>query len=125
MTAGLCFTLFFWSRFLGGTAGWLEVILVLAGAAFLALELFVLPGFGIAGILGLLLMTAGIVMASQNHLIPQSPRAGRPGEIADRPADGRRRVRAGCRRADPSLRLGPHSQSPGAAPADRDRATRC
>ncbi|NUQ63558.1 MAG: peptidase, partial [Pirellulales bacterium] len=25
LTAGLCFTLFFWSRFMGGTAGWLEV----------------------------------------------------------------------------------------------------
>ena len=53
LIAGLCFTLFFWSRFLGGTAGWLEVILVLAGAAFLAVEIFVLPGFGIAGITGL------------------------------------------------------------------------
>ena len=50
LISGLCFTLFFWSRFLGGTAGWLEVILVLAGTAFLAVELFILPGFGIAGI---------------------------------------------------------------------------
>ncbi len=75
LIAGLCFTLFFWSRFLGGTAGWLEVILVLAGAAFLAVEIFVLPGFGIAGITGILLIAAGIVLASQNHLVPQSPRA--------------------------------------------------
>ncbi len=75
LISGLCFTLFFWSRFLGGTAGWLEVILVLAGAAFLAVELFIIPGFGIPGITGLLLMGAGIVMASQNHFIPQSPRA--------------------------------------------------
>ena len=74
LVAGLSFTLFFWSRFLGGTAGWLEVILVLSGAAFLAVEIFVLPGFGIAGIMGLLLMGAGIVLASQNHLIPQSAR---------------------------------------------------
>ena len=74
LVAGLSFTLFFWSRFLGGTAGWLEVILVLAGAVFLAVEIFVLPGFGIAGVTGLLLMGAGIVLASQNHLIPQSPR---------------------------------------------------
>jgi membrane-bound serine protease (ClpP class) len=75
LIAGLCFTLFFWSRFLGGTAGWLEVILVLAGAAFLAVEIFVLPGFGIAGMTGLLLIASGIVLASQNHVIPQSPRA--------------------------------------------------
>ena len=75
LISGLCFTLFFWSRFLGGTAGWLEVILVLAGAAFLAVELFIIPGFGIAGITGLVLMAAGIIMASQEHWIPQSPRA--------------------------------------------------
>lgn len=74
LISGLCFTLFFWSRFLGGTSGWLEIILVLAGVIFLAVELFVLPGFGIAGTAGLLLMAAGIIMASQNHLIPQSPR---------------------------------------------------
>jgi membrane-bound serine protease (ClpP class) len=74
LVSALCFTLFFWSRFLGGTAGWLEVILVLAGVLFLAVELFVLPGFGIAGFSGLLLMGTGIVMASQNHLIPQTSR---------------------------------------------------
>ena len=75
LVSGLCFTLFFWSRFLGGTAGWLEVILVFAGVAFLAVELFIIPGFGVAGVTGLVLMAAGIIMASQNHLVPQSPRA--------------------------------------------------
>ena len=74
LVSGLCFTLFFWSRFLGGTAGWLEVILVLAGLVFLAVELFIIPGFGIAGVTGIALIVGGIVMASQNHLIPQSPR---------------------------------------------------
>ena len=74
LVAGLCVTLFFWSRFLGGTAGWLEVILVVAGAIFLAVELFVIPGFGVTGIVGLLLMGSGIVLASQNHAIPQSAR---------------------------------------------------
>ena len=74
LVAGLCFALFFWSRFLGGTAGWLEVVLFIAGIAFLGIELFVMPGFGVAGITGMLLLLAGVVMASQNHLIPQSPR---------------------------------------------------
>lgn len=75
LVAGLCFTLFFWSRFLGGTAGWLEVILFLAGLAFLGIELFVIPGFGVAGLTGILLLIASIVMASQAHVVPQSPRA--------------------------------------------------
>jgi membrane-bound serine protease (ClpP class) len=74
LVAGLCVTLFFWSRFLGGTAGWLEVILVVAGAIFLAVEIFVIPGFGVTGIIGLLLMGTGIVLASQNHALPQSTR---------------------------------------------------
>ena len=75
LLSGLCFTLFFWSRFLGGTAGWLEVILFLGGLVFLGIELFVFPGFGVAGITGLLMLLAGVVLASQNHLFPESPRA--------------------------------------------------
>jgi membrane-bound serine protease (ClpP class) len=74
LVAGLCFAIFFWSRFLGGTAGWLEVVVFLAGILFLVIELFVLPGFGISGITGVLLLAAGVVMASQRHWIPQSPR---------------------------------------------------
>lgn len=65
-----CFSLFFWSRFLGGTAGWLEVTLFLLGFCFLAVELFVLPGFGVAGITGLLMIGASLVLASQNFIIP-------------------------------------------------------
>ena len=70
LVAGLCFAIFFWSRFLGGTAGWLEVVLFLAGVAFLAVELFVLPGFGIAGLAGVLLMLTAVVMAGQNFGVP-------------------------------------------------------
>lgn len=73
LLAGLCFVLFFWSRFLGGTAEWLEVILFLAGVAFLGVELFVLPGFGVVGLTGLLLMVASVVLASQNFFIPHTP----------------------------------------------------
>ena len=68
----LCFSLFFWSRFLGGTSGWLEVILFGCGIIFLAVELFVIPGFGAAGITGILLMLAGVMMASQDFVVPHS-----------------------------------------------------
>lgn len=70
LTAALCFALFFWSRFLGGTAGWLEVVLFASGILFLAMELFVIPGFGITGITGLALMIVGIVLASQSFTLP-------------------------------------------------------
>lgn len=66
----LCFSLFFWSRFLGGTSGWLEVVLFLVGVVFLGVELFVLPGFGIAGVTGLGLIGVSIVLACQNFVVP-------------------------------------------------------
>jgi membrane-bound serine protease (ClpP class) len=72
LTAGLCFSLFFWSRFLGGTAGWLEVVLFLAGLVFLAAELFVIPGFGVAGLTGILLLIVSLLMASQHHILPST-----------------------------------------------------
>lgn len=74
LTAGLCFAIFFWSRFLGGTAGWLEVVLFVAGLAFLAVELFVLPGFGVAGVSGILLVIVSLLMASQHHNLPTTGR---------------------------------------------------
>ena len=63
----LCFGLFFWSRFLGGTSGWLEVLLFVIGLLCIAAEVFVIPGFGVAGILGLALTVGSLVMAS-GHL---------------------------------------------------------
>ena len=36
------------------------------------MELFVIPGFGLSGILGALLMIASIVMASQTFVVPQN-----------------------------------------------------
>lgn len=65
LISGLCFGCFFWSRFLGGTAGWLEVLLFAAGICFLIVELFVIPGFGVAGFGGLLLIVTSLVMASE------------------------------------------------------------
>ena len=63
--AVVSFALFFWSRFLGGTAGWLEIILFLLGMGCLAMEIFVVPGFGVFGISGVLMVLASLVMASQ------------------------------------------------------------
>lgn len=70
LTAGLCFALFFWSRMLGGTAGWLEVILFFAGLIFLGVEIFVIPGFGVAGLTGILLLLSSVLMASHSFMLP-------------------------------------------------------
>jgi len=61
----ICFSLFFWSRFLGGTAGTLELVLFLLGLGLLAVEIFLIPGFGVFGVSGILLTLASLVMASQ------------------------------------------------------------
>lgn len=44
-----------------GMAGWWEVAAILAGIALIGLEAFVIPGFGVPGILGLFLLFAGLV----------------------------------------------------------------
>ena len=45
----VAFIVYFWSQYLHGTSGWLEVMLFLAGLFCLAAEIFVLPGFGVLG----------------------------------------------------------------------------
>ncbi|MCR9208317.1 MAG: peptidase [bacterium] len=72
LTSVLCFGLFFWARFLGGTSGWLEVILFLTGILFIAAEVFVIPGFGVAGISGLALSLGALVMASRRFALPEN-----------------------------------------------------
>jgi membrane-bound serine protease (ClpP class) len=70
--SALCFLLFFWAQFLNGTAGWLEVLLFLGGIACVAMEIFILPGFGIFGIGGAMMIIASIILASQTFVIPQN-----------------------------------------------------
>ncbi|MGZ0163724.1 MAG: NfeD family protein [Planctomycetales bacterium] len=68
----LCFAIFFWSRFLGGTAGWLEVTLFIFGIALIAMEIFVIPGFGVFGLSGGLAVIASLILASQTFVIPST-----------------------------------------------------
>ena len=55
--------LFFGSSFILGLAGWEEVLLLGLGAIALAVEVFVLPGFGVAGVVGTLAIVASMVLA--------------------------------------------------------------
>jgi membrane-bound serine protease (ClpP class) len=70
LLALLCFSLFFWSHFMGGTAGLLEVILFVTGVLCLIVELFVLPGFGVAGVMGVGLLALSLVMATLDFVYP-------------------------------------------------------
>ena len=69
-TAAVCFLLFFWIQFLNGTAGYLELTLFLGGLASLALELFVIPGFGVFGFGGAAMMLISLGLACQTFVIP-------------------------------------------------------
>ena len=57
-----CFLVLFFSHYLVNLAGWEDLILFGIGVALLAVEIFVLPGFGVAGILGILCIMAAAVM---------------------------------------------------------------
>jgi membrane-bound serine protease (ClpP class) len=72
LIAGLCFALFFWSHFLGGTANWFDVTLFAAGVLCLIAELFIIPGFGVVGVTGVVLILVSLIMACQKFLIPHN-----------------------------------------------------
>ena len=61
---GVCsLAAFFWGHWLVQLAGWGELLLALLGVALLVLELLVIPGFGLAGIAGILALFAALVMS--------------------------------------------------------------
>jgi membrane-bound serine protease (ClpP class) len=68
----ICFVLYFWSAYLGGTAGWLEVLLFVFGTVCVLMEIFVFPGIGIFGLGGGLLVITSLVLASQTYVIPRN-----------------------------------------------------
>jgi membrane-bound serine protease (ClpP class) len=55
--------LFFWGHWLVRLVGWEELLLVAAGLALLVFEIFVTPGFGLAGVLGIAAVLAGLSMS--------------------------------------------------------------
>jgi len=71
-TAAVCFLLFFWAHLSGGTAELLEIMLFIAGVGCILLELFVLPGFGIFGLGGGILVLSSLVLATQTFVLPQN-----------------------------------------------------
>jgi membrane-bound serine protease (ClpP class) len=67
----LCFVLFFWAHFLNNMANSLEIVLFLLGLGLLAVEIFVLPGFGVTGVTGAILLVTSLVLASQTSSTPE------------------------------------------------------
>ncbi|MHC4153202.1 MAG: NfeD family protein [Planctomycetota bacterium] len=60
LAAVICFTIIIGSKYLVGLANWAEVAVFIIGVILLMVEIFIIPGFGITGILGIILMVGGL-----------------------------------------------------------------
>lgn len=59
----VCALLYFLPNWIDGLAANWEILVFVAGVICIALEVFVIPGFGIAGIAGIVLCTASLILA--------------------------------------------------------------
>jgi len=66
----ICLGMVFFSQYLVGLADHTELLLLLIGVLLLGVEVFVLPGFGVSGITGLLIIAAGLVLSFQGFVLP-------------------------------------------------------
>lgn len=64
-----CFALLFGSNYLIGLATWWEIGIFVLGLVMLGIELFVIPGFGVVGIAGLICCIVGLLAM----IIPNAP----------------------------------------------------
>jgi membrane-bound serine protease (ClpP class) len=60
LVAAICFAIIIGSKYLHGLANWVEVAIFLLGVILLMVEIFILPGFGIAGFSGIVCIFAGL-----------------------------------------------------------------
>lgn len=68
-----CFVAFFLIKFTLQYARLLELLLLAAGVTLLVLEIFIIPGFGITGAAGILLIFVSLVLMLQQFTIPGTP----------------------------------------------------
>ncbi len=69
MVGAVCLLIYFFGHHVGGLAGIEDLALLVLGLVLIAVEVFVIPGFGVAGILGLISLFTGLVMS----LVPRLP----------------------------------------------------
>jgi membrane-bound serine protease (ClpP class) len=66
----LCLGLVFFNQYLVGLANYTEFLVLIIGVLLLGVEVLVLPGFGIAGIAGLAVIAAGLILSFQGFVLP-------------------------------------------------------
>lgn len=65
-----CLALVFLNQYLVGLADYTELLILIIGILLLAVEVFVLPGFGLAGFSGLTLIGVSLILMMQDFVIP-------------------------------------------------------
>jgi membrane-bound serine protease (ClpP class) len=66
-----CLALFFGSHFVIGLVDWIDILLVVVGLGLILAEIFVIPGFGVAGISGLVCILVGLYLSLTRVPFPQ------------------------------------------------------
>lgn len=69
LTSLIALVLFVGAPYLTGLANVWEIVAIILGLVLLAIEIFVIPGFGVAGILGILMMLLGLIAT----FVPEEP----------------------------------------------------
>ena len=69
LVAVMALAVFLGAPYLTGLANFWEIVIVLAGFALIMVEIFVLPGFGVAGITGMMLLLIGLLAT----FMPEEP----------------------------------------------------
>ncbi len=67
----VCFALVFLGSALLGTVGSFELLLFLLGVVLLIVEIFLIPGFGVTGASGILLIAVALVLSRQDFVLPE------------------------------------------------------
>ena len=67
----ICFAVIFSASTLIGNMGSLELLLFLAGVILLLVEIFIIPGFGVTGISGIILILLSLVLSRQDFIVPE------------------------------------------------------
>ncbi len=64
-----CLALFFWGHHIAGLAGMEDLLLFIAGIALILVEIFLIPGFGFAGLFGIALVLVSLIGA-MTRIVP-------------------------------------------------------
>ena len=68
-----CFAIVFLSKYMVHLAEVWEIAMIVAGLVLIFIEVFLLPGFGVCGILGMMFLGVGLVLILQDFGLPRRP----------------------------------------------------